>query len=441
MIFTRLFERTFASFQWCWKVNEFMDVETRTEEILMGKRTLKKFCTFLIVLAQVVVATLFISVFFALYISADEPACFQPKYSFLIVLVVSIAWGLLIEFCNYSVFVALARVLNDWEGYSNKSQKERHFIIKIFAFFFVDCYLWYFLLCLYWIPLLQYSNSQEQKPSLLTSLPWCDGELLQQSEHVSTQQWMDKASSGLFFYLLGTQLFSLFVEDFLPHYRKKESIGELGENLYGLANSQVSKLQKNTGKLQRSSLALVDRRSNLNFETRLSESEIKIIYDQSKLEMYGTMIDWADMTTQFGYIIFFSILCPLAPFVCWINNIFEIRGDIFKLCNTMARPIPSKMSTISTWLEIQKVLVYVSALITSAILVLGTDFVDRWFSFEFDPDVSPPVLGASFKIYLAIILEHILLAWLYLAGTSLPQRPNWLLRAELEHKRETVKAI
>eukprot|EP00298_Acanthocystis_sp_HF-20_P012714 c20017_g2_i3.p1 GENE.c20017_g2_i3~~c20017_g2_i3.p1 ORF type:complete len:120 (-),score=35.73 c20017_g2_i3:96-455(-) len=107
----------------------------------------------------------------------------------------------------------------------------------------------------------------------------------------------------------------------------------------------------------------------------------------------------------------------------------------------MRRPISSKSSSIMIWIEIQKVLAYVSALITSAILILGTDIVDRWFDLNFDPDTTATILNPSLKIYVMVLLEHFLIFALYLGRRMLPAKPSWLLEKELQEKRSLKQKL
>ena len=70
----------------------------------------------------------------------------------LLVVLVSASWGLLVEFFNWHVFLRLATFLNSWEGHRTVGDFEAHLVRKLFAFLFVDGFLWYFLLAFLHIP-------------------------------------------------------------------------------------------------------------------------------------------------------------------------------------------------------------------------------------------------------------------------------------------------
>jgi anoctamin-10 len=57
------------------------------------------------------------------------------------------------------------------------------------------------------------------------------------------------------------------------------------------------------------------------------------------------------MVTQFGYVVLYSTIWPLAPVTALINNWLELRSDAFKVTTHTRRPIPVRSDTIGPWLE------------------------------------------------------------------------------------------
>ena len=56
------------------------------------------------------------------------------------------------EFLNWNVFLRIALLLNRWENYRTTRDFEQQLVLKLFAFLFVDGFLWYFLLAFLHIP-------------------------------------------------------------------------------------------------------------------------------------------------------------------------------------------------------------------------------------------------------------------------------------------------
>jgi len=76
------------------------------------------------------------------------------------------------------------------------------------------------------------------------------------------------------------------------------------------------------------------------------------------------------MVVQFGYVVLWSSIWPLAGVMAFINNIFETRGDAFKIAVHNRRAIPSRTDTIGPWLDVLAFLTWLGALTNSALVYL-----------------------------------------------------------------------
>ena len=114
-------------------------------------RLLKRCVTIPVLGGQLLLLTGVISVLYAVWISIHESDLPRPLKTLLVILV-SVAWGLLVEFFNWHVFHRLASFLNRWENHRTEAEFETHLVRKLFAFLFVDGFLWYFLLAFLHIP-------------------------------------------------------------------------------------------------------------------------------------------------------------------------------------------------------------------------------------------------------------------------------------------------
>lgn len=63
----------------------------------------------------------------------------------------------------------------------------------------------------------------------------------------------------------------------------------------------------------------------------------------------GTFEDYLEMFIQFGYVTLFSCAYPLAGFWALANNVWEIRGDAFKMCFVHQRPFGHRANSIGIW--------------------------------------------------------------------------------------------
>lgn len=68
------------------------------------------------------------------------------------------------------------------------------------------------------------------------------------------------------------------------------------------------------------------------------------------MEVYEeTYDDYLEMFIQFGYVVLFSSVYPIAAFWAIFNNLLEIRADAFKLCMVYQRPMSKRVKDIGAW--------------------------------------------------------------------------------------------
>lgn len=80
------------------------------------------------------------------------------------------------------------------------------------------------------------------------------------------------------------------------------------------------------------------------------DDRIKAATKEGSMESYeGTYDDYLEMFVQFGYVVLFSSVYPIAAFWAVFNNILEIRADAFKLCMVFQRPMGKKVKDIGAW--------------------------------------------------------------------------------------------
>lgn len=89
---------------------------------------------------------------------------------------------------------------------------------------------------------------------------------------------------------------------------------------------------------------------------------------QALLPSYDVHEDYAELVLQWGYLSLFSPVWPLVPIGFFINNWFELRADIVKICLESQRPDPVRGEGIGPWVGSLEALTWLGSL-TSAALV------------------------------------------------------------------------
>ncbi|KAF1954251.1 DUF590-domain-containing protein [Byssothecium circinans] len=105
---------------------------------------------------------------------------------------------------------------------------------------------------------------------------------------------------------------------------------------------------------------------------------------QAALPSYDVHEDISEMVLQFGYLALFSPVWPLVPIGFFINNWFELRADIIKICLEHQRPDPARGDGIGPWVGSLEALTWLGSLTSAAIVHLyGSDYdwgVGKWWS-------------------------------------------------------------
>ncbi|KAM9096706.1 anoctamin-8 isoform 4-T4 [Sarcophilus harrisii] len=136
--------------------------------------------------------------------------------------------------------------------------------------------------------------------------------------------------------------------------------------------------------------------------------------------------DYQEMFVQFGYVVLFSSAFPLAALCALINNLIEIRSDAFKLCTGLQRPFGQRVDSIGQWQKVMEAM-GILAIVVNCYLIGQCGQLQRLF----------PWLSPEAAIISVVVLEHFALFLKYLIQAAIPDIPAWVAEemAKLEHQR------
>ncbi|UZJ55207.1 hypothetical protein CBS101457_004527 [Exobasidium rhododendri] len=154
----------------------------------------------------------------------------------------------------------------------------------------------------------------------------------------------NRMHNQLFATLTTSQVIGAFTETMLPYILKK--VSEYRESKQG---------KKETEKKPQDSF-------NSSFLARVRE--------ELELPIYDTFADFSEMSSQFGYVVLWSVLWPLAPVMAFVNNFFELRSDAFKVTINSRRPVPLRVESIGPWLEVLGFIAWLSSMFNAALVFL-----------------------------------------------------------------------
>ena len=105
-------------------------------------------------------------------------------------------------------------------------------------------------------------------------------------------------------------------------------------------------------------------------KTNPDQEFLERVQNEFDLDVYDEFTDYAEMATQLGVIVLWSVLWPLAPVMGLVNNFFELRSDAYKLVINMRRPFPRRVESIGSWMSVLSILVQLSVFTNASMLFM-----------------------------------------------------------------------
>jgi len=268
-------------------------------------------------------------------------------------------------------FVAIK--LNDWENHRTHSYYYDNLLFKIFLFQFVNSYT-----SLYYIAFFKRNTTLWGNPHLRDS---CGGTTDTSDSSDAVPEWGWGCPNQLYIQLLtimGTNI----------------AVGQAQEVLIPYV-------------LSKAKLYFLERKSNRK------EEDIPKYEREYELNQFEGMVDeYGEMVIQFGYLTLFASSVPIAPVLAVLNNVVEMRTDMFKWLTSYNKPFYRGADDIGGWYAILQVL-GVAAVITNCLLLL--------FSFPTLHSVTDNLLQVLWTV---VILEHIIFFIKFMVMLIVPDTPS-----------------
>lgn len=153
-------------------------------------------------------------------------------------------------------------------------------------------------------------------------------------------------------------------------------------------------------------------------KTQVSEIEKTFLMPEYNM-LRGTLDDYAETVTQFGFTTMFVSAFPLATLLSLINNYVELRIDAWKLCQVMRRPQPRSCEDIGTWLAILEFVSIAAIFINSGIVAFTS--------------TNASVFSWTVRVWIFILMASGLLCLKMLIAYVIPDTP---IEVEIQLKRQ-----
>ncbi|KAJ3511071.1 hypothetical protein NLJ89_g4313 [Agrocybe chaxingu] len=154
-----------------------------------------------------------------------------------------------------------------------------------------------------------------------------------------------------------------FVLRWVDDFRKKKAKAKNGAPV----SSAASSVGSDSGSSVKKRVVFEDEQERGGLEERAYLDSVR---EEAALPEYDLFADYSEMVIQFGYVVLWSTIWPLAGVMAFLNNLLELRSDAFKMTVHVRRPIPSRTDTIGPWLDALTFLTWLGAMTNSALVYL-----------------------------------------------------------------------
>jgi hypothetical protein len=110
---------------------------------------------------------------------------------------------------------------------------------------------------------------------------------------------------------------------------------------------------------------------------------------------------------------------PLVSFFSFLNNLIEVRSDMYKLTKTLQRPLQKDSPNIGPWHDVVEFMSVVGVVTNMSYLIIEFSNTELAFAFEFLASFS-----TIQRIGLVIAIEHIILAAKAVSSRLIPTVPE-----------------
>ena len=283
-----------------------------------------------------------------------------------------------------AVLTRVATQLNDFENYETNENYNAALTQKIFVLNFIVSYLPIFLTAFIYVPfgrlLVPYLDVFH-----LTARPFAEHDEQLKVPTPSTFTINPaRLRKQVIYFTVTAQIVNFAMETLVPIIKRR-----------GLNKYQEMK----TERAAKNGTAP----PNASAHDPTEESEfLARVRNEAQLGVYDVASDLREMIIQYGYLVLFSVVWPLAPVSFFINNWIELRADATKIAVEMQRPTPHRADSIGPWLDSLGFLTWLGSITTAALVYL--------FSNDgLGPDGTPVTIKGWALLLTIFCSEHIYL--------------------------------
>lgn len=251
-----------------------------------------------------------------------------------------------------AILTRVATQLNDFENYETNENYNAALTQKIFVLNFIVSYLPIFLTAFIYVPfgrlLVPYLDVFH-----LTARPFAEHDEQLKVPTPSTFTINPaRLRKQVIYFTVTAQIVNFAMETLVPIIKRR------GLNKYQEMKTERAAKNGNAA-------------ANASAHDSPEESEfLARVRNEAQLGVYDVASDLREMIIQYGYLVLFSVVWPLAPVSFFINNWIELRADATKIAVEMQRPTPHRADSVGPWLDSLGFLTWLGSITTAALVYL-----------------------------------------------------------------------
>jgi len=351
----------------------------------------------------------------------------------------------LIMFGQYVLWSKVANWTTHKEQWGYQTQFDNQYIYYVFIFIWLDGYFWSWFFGYIHIPLVDLNVDLAS-----WNFP-IFGQLIHKNR--SADYWMEKHDLMVGSMLGMNQAAAFCFENVLPlilvtmfrrriHSRRAATVGKSSadlskEELATSINEGVSGAQLKTVKTLVPAIGrTVDPNEEPATEKETAQAVIQSL-DERTLAPFTTQDDYYDVILFIGYIVTYTVIWPLTPVACYINNQIELRTDLLKINEAFRRIIPKKTRGIGAWEPCMVFSIWAAIPMVVTFATISTRTAEVLFhwtkdvehpshSYYWNDDGDEPHLRWWWRIFVAFVWEHILALGCLIIFKVIPRVPKWV---------------
>jgi len=324
----------------------------------------------------------------------------------------SLLYIFLIMYGQYVVWGIVAWWCTGKENWPSMRLFHRNYVAYVFVFIWLDGYMWSLIIGFVHIPLVE---TYEGDLTEVVFPIW--GRLFRTNDH-DADYWMAKHDSTIIAMLSTNQIAGLLAENVAPIV----VVWYLHRNL----RAHRAKLAKRREQQQGSPGGGTGGGGDPTDPLRALSMQA---VDEWWLLGYSTQDDYYDTTLFIGYIATYTVIWPVTPLMCWVNNHVELRTDLIKINKAWRRNVPRRVTGIGSWQPALGISIGLSTFLVVAFATISTRHAEVFFRLSQNPahpdhdyywNRDTGHVWLSYRFVVLFIWEHLLAAILFLIYFFMP---------------------